>query len=498
MTLKQIEDECDQTSGVDQIVYAGSIGDPPATSTNSGEEPGPGSMAVDTTLDFLKLVHRHDGFVSFGSKHKDRGLSPRCAIKATTLENHWPAYRNFFIEDGFVSINASYRHASEDQTSDTGRPKHRSNTLRFLCACYCDVDCYRVKLSFEEAREKYESLVRLGSLPRASILVSSGRGMWLVWLLHDPVDTSSAHYGAFSDSMFSSLNVHREINRRLVSELAPIGADPQSVDGARYLRLPGSVRTDGRPIAQWWAQRENGVIPSYTLWELADRVGVPCRRMLPALRAEQPGKRNVPNRAKGQRAADRAQLLAIQTLLEARGGIAQGQRNTAAYIYATCLRYSRSERKDVVQMVRSMGLQCRPPLSGLECQHAVRSAFKSSQKRLKKTTIAERLSVTRREARLIVQSTGCPFPCSDGEVFGPVYLQPLSRAQRRERRQTELTRLIRVHGLKWSSRRLAAELSKAEHHVSHQTVLSDLRSLGVDGRQGRPDRESRRKPEPNS
>jgi hypothetical protein len=74
-------------------------------------------------------------------------------------------------------------------------------------------------------------------LPEASMVVDSGRGMWLLWLLHDAEGPQRAHFGAYTDNPYDHLQLYARINKALYTRLNHIGSDPIS-DGVRSIRVP--------------------------------------------------------------------------------------------------------------------------------------------------------------------------------------------------------------------------------------------------------------------
>jgi hypothetical protein len=140
--------------------------------------------------------------------------------------------------------------------------------LRFLCSCYCDVDFYKHGLTFAQVQREIHSLCESGALPSASI-VDSGHGLWVLWLLHDETDPTKAHLGAYGDNAFNHLQLYTKINREIGQRLIFLGADLGATDGARYLRVPGSFRTDHERYVHWDLQSRAGRPRTYTLKELA-------------------------------------------------------------------------------------------------------------------------------------------------------------------------------------------------------------------------------------
>jgi hypothetical protein len=114
-----------------------------------------------------------------------------------------------------------------------------------------------------------------------------------------------AHRGVWSGSEFDSLMACSQINKAIVSKLHGLGADPQATDSARYIRMPGSFRTDTEKTVWWSIQGSGAADFSYTLWELADRMGVKIRRMLPAEAEATAPRKRVRGRRSGQIAANK-------------------------------------------------------------------------------------------------------------------------------------------------------------------------------------------------
>ena len=75
------------------------------------------------------------------------------------------------------------------------------------------------------------------------MVVDSGKGMWLLWLLHDAEHPERAHLGAYTDNVNDHLQLYTRINKALHKRLDHIGADHIS-DGVRSIRVPGSFRND--------------------------------------------------------------------------------------------------------------------------------------------------------------------------------------------------------------------------------------------------------------
>lgn len=151
------------------------------------------------------------------------------------------------------------------------------------------MDYYRLSSNFGEALGKVLTMQERGELPKASIIVKSGRGMWLLYLLHDHRDPSRAP-GAFPEK----LERYYALQRAIIGRLTPLGADPTAIDPARHIRVPGSFHTGGEEAVEWWIQGQGVAAYSYSLEELCQLFGVREANRHPRERAaiEEPEKKN--------------------------------------------------------------------------------------------------------------------------------------------------------------------------------------------------------------
>ena len=114
----------------------------------------------------MLFLHRHsDGVISFALESDDLWL-PAFAVRARDLESVFPEVLGQLIRDSFISINAAHRMARGSK-GRRGLPAHKQETLRYLCACYCDIDFYRKGLTREEVLVFVRGLVKTGELPHS-------------------------------------------------------------------------------------------------------------------------------------------------------------------------------------------------------------------------------------------------------------------------------------------------------------------------------------------
>lgn len=112
------------------------------------------------------------------------------------------------------------------------RPNRRLVNCSQLTSLYLDLDTYRVPtlshMPVESRVDLVEELCNDRGLPHPSLVVHSGRGLQLKWLLEKPVPGPA-------------LPRWRATQQMLYSYFAHLGADPKALDASRVLRLVGST-----------------------------------------------------------------------------------------------------------------------------------------------------------------------------------------------------------------------------------------------------------------
>ena len=112
-----------------------------------------------------------------------------------------------------------------------------------LTHAWVDIDAYKVvprwlDMSFDEQASLLVGEVMLAGLPVPSLVVSSGRGAYLIWRLEDPIWNISA-----TKNRRKPGSIIEAINRHFARQLLHIGSDMKCVDMTRVLRAEGSRHT---------------------------------------------------------------------------------------------------------------------------------------------------------------------------------------------------------------------------------------------------------------
>jgi hypothetical protein len=143
-------------------------------------------------------------------------------------------------EDVFISSNTYYL------------PQRAVSHIRQFRALYIDIDL--VKYEKSETVYMIYDLVNTNKIPMPSLTVDSGRGIHLYWRIKD------APYGA--------LHTWQELEDFLYKQLKPLGADIKATDGARVLRLPGTINSKNTSECKVLICNDD---VEYTMYDLRDK-----------------------------------------------------------------------------------------------------------------------------------------------------------------------------------------------------------------------------------
>jgi hypothetical protein len=438
----------------------------------------------------IKVLHRHDdGYISFMVRDGD-DIGKRFAIRASELTEIFPEFTAHLIRDSFVSINAGYTLANHSGAA-FGCPKHRTEFLRYLCACYVDLDYYNLGLERPSVIYELERMWANGDLPRVSMIVDSGRGMWLLWLLHDPSRPHLAHLGAFADNPLDHLQLYTKANKALRAKLAHVGADP-IYDAVRHIRVPGSFRSDCEEFVQWDIKGNAHTVNSYALKDLAKIVGVQTTPRPPAERRALASTLRAPGtQSRAWDKTNQNRLAAISALRDLRGGgFKKGIRNKAAFLYALSLKAVRSPFEEIKAAVLDMGRQCDPQLSPGECIRAAKQARKATRVRLSYRTVADELDVSPPEAEVLTQMLYGNTRPGDRRFFPAATrfgnLQPVTttlggdlRSTKSAIRQTAILRVVSSSPEIPSIREMMRQLEGIGVETSIGTLQKEYKRLGL-------------------
>ena len=216
------------------------------------------------------------------------------------------------------------------------RPNRRLVNLWHLPLCFVDLDTY--KTAYGKLHEEPLSLAvrqRLADvgIPPASLVIHSGRGVYLKWLLKSPLPQAA-------------LPRWNAVQRELVSRLAEFGSDPKARDASRVLRLVSTCNTkqpdpELRKVRVLWVEEADGEPLLHDFERLADAV-LPFTRKEAAADADKPPVRVIQFKRGGE-PEQQARRFSFETLhwdrvtdmrklRELRVRIAKGGRETFVFL----------------------------------------------------------------------------------------------------------------------------------------------------------------------
>jgi len=117
----------------------------------------------------------------------------------------------------------------------------RLANLRDVGLLFVDLDTYRIpnleQRPPEEVCDMLLTFCALEEIPAPSIVMYSGRGLQAKWLLTTPISRAG-------------LMEWNQVQRELAAALEPFGADHNSLDGSRVLRLDRTVNTKSNQVTR--------------------------------------------------------------------------------------------------------------------------------------------------------------------------------------------------------------------------------------------------------
>jgi hypothetical protein len=317
-------------------------------------------------IEALSALHPQDSFVGLYRERagtwEELGAVPVTQELGTQLALFAPELQT----NCYFSINSLAPMHSRGY-SNLGLPIYSRGkaNLRWLTAAYCDFDCYG--LTFQQSIVQFTA--QLGCLPLPHLMSQSGRGLWALWLL-----TNCDIPGAPVPALPSTVDLLERINHALVENFCKLSPDPQCVEAARVMRLPGSVNPKSGETVTFFRWSTSGRLAFH---ELATLLGI---KPQPTSFARTPNSKPVVIdkvlEAKRKAAAARWQraLQLFENLLRLRGGcFRQGTRRHAVLVFAELLKRNRVPPAKIIE--RALELPLSPPLPPRTIEGRVRDAL---------------------------------------------------------------------------------------------------------------------------
>lgn len=425
-------------------------------------------------IEALEAIHSGAGAVlSFCKKTQSEWIELG-SVPLPELREKFPALRPFLDQDVYFSINSTYLQRYGKQSDVTGLPRYNRKALhlRWLNAVAVDLDAGHDgrDFSYEELLSRFLAVIVEQALPMPSLICSSGRGVWALWLLHDLVN-SAERVPAFPQPR----GIAESVNRAIFKKFAHLWADPRVTDCARVMRVPGSLNSAAGRRVTFFRLADR----TYSLPELANAFGLKADKT--DLRPE---RRNEPRNQRRVQAGLQRWRLPLQgfrDLWKLRGRFSRGTRHCAVYYYAMLLRKVRTAEPQIVAECRKLGASCSPALEWTEIERCINSS-EAIRSRVSNATLARSLKIS---------------PAEKSALTNWFRVKPVrqTRAQRSARisaqiarRRASLAQIRDSAGPAYSLREMERELQRRYSiKASYRTILTDLRELNRNASEASPD-----------
>lgn len=284
-----------------------------------------------------------DGWITVARKTESGKFQQRHYKPEELAEN----LTNWLGEDVYFSQNTFYK------------PQRQIQNLRQLKSLYVDLDFYLFNFDPSWVLGKLEHEFFGQAVPDPNIIIFSGQGIVLIWLL-DPVP-------------YKALPLWQAVQDYFLNQLKELGGDSKASDAARVFRLAGSINSKNG--ADVHAQYRHDY--RYELRQLQ-------QDYLPELEEKKEktkGRKNKVVRVYAVRSLHYARILDLAKLVELRNYDVYGHRELICFLYRYWLCCFLDDPDEALSSTLEFNAQFKNPLRKREIVKATKSAEKAWQAR---------------------------------------------------------------------------------------------------------------------
>lgn len=355
-------------------------------------------------VEVFQFLHRApDSVITFHRK-REKSWEDLGGMPVAHLNDRFISLQEHLKCDAYFAINSLYPRNRFQRMSDvTGLPLYsrREGSLRWLNVLAVDLDVGHNErtFSFSDLSPLVLSEVEAKGLPRPSLLVSSGRGLWCLWRISGDRD-NFLPVRAWPEKV----EVYRTVGRQLSICLQDLGADLSVFDGARVMRVPESVNTkapqDHRRVRFFRLSDECTELALF-----GELLGIRVQRNSHGSSNQEKNKSEAKVKAAFKRWQNPLDL--FEKLREIRGQFQRGVRRPAVYICALLLRRNRYPEAEVRVRCNELGFSCEPPLNASDIKRCISSSIKAAgapfERSISNRTISRMLRITEGEKTALFQ-----------------------------------------------------------------------------------------------
>ena len=401
---------------------------------------------IDESIEYIDTLHGDS-----------KGWITKAEINKTKEFSQWHYYvedllkQDFDKEDVYISMSTFYK------------PMRRIENIKELTCNFIDLDTYNTKFTNTQILMNLESNYFNKVIPTPNLIIGSGRGLTLIWLIERVP--------------YMALPLWKAVQEYLYSQLKEFGADRKALDATRVLRVAGSINSKSGTRVTILEKYEY----KYTLREIQ-------REFLPDLDENRNKKKGRPKKVvyvHRERSLYQGRILDLVKLCELRNYDVKGHREIILFLYRYYLCYFYEDEQNALEDVLELNKEFIQPLSEKEVIRATRSAekvFKAKDKqyKYKNETLIELLEISEYEQthmKIIIGKE--EYKRRDREYLKNRYLEQLQV-------QGKLTEKDKISRRRQKIKDLLAEgLSQKEIYtslkISKRTCIYDIKFLKEQG-----------------
>lgn len=301
----------------------------------------------DESIEYIDTIHGESkGWITKAEINKQREFSQWHYHVEDLIK------QDFDKEDVYISMSTFYK------------PMRRIETIKEIGNLFIDLDTYNTEFTKTQILMNLEENHFNRSIPRPNLIIDSGRGLALFWMIEKVPHMA--------------LPLWKAIQEYLYNQLKEFGADRKALDATRVLRVPGSINSKSGTRVTILEKYDY----KYTLREIQ-------REFLPDLDENKSKKKGRPKKVvyvHRERSLYQGRILDLVKLCELRNYDVKGQREIILFLYRYYLCYFYEDEQKALEDTLELNKAFIQPLSEKEVIRATGSAekvFKAKDKQYK-------------------------------------------------------------------------------------------------------------------
>ena len=400
---------------------------------------------IDESIEYIDTLHGDS-----------KGWITKAEINKTKEFSQWHYYvedllkQDFDKEDVYISMSTFYK------------PMRRIENIKELTCNFIDLDTYNTKFTNTQILMNLESNYFNKVIPTPNLIIGSGRGLTLIWLIERVP--------------YMALPLWKAVQEYLYSQLKEFGADRKALDATRVLRVPGSINSKSKTVVS--------IIDEYDyIYDLREIQ----KEYLPELKPKEKkkGRPKKVNYVYRERSLYFARIQDITKLCELREYDLRGHREIILFLYRYYLCSFTEDVQKALEDVLELNSMFIYPLKEKEVIRATRSAEKcyldnNKEYRYKNDTLIELLEITEdEEIQMSTIISKTEYKRRNNEYNKKKYKEKLKVEGKLSKKEEVKVRREKIKDL------LAEGLSQKEIYnllkISKRTCVNDVKFLKEQG-----------------